>query len=72
MKTISYKLILVALMLATAQISKGQQQHIVMNSPPAPGIYEATESITLQPGFSFTASSGNSLTLFFTNKNILL
>ena len=71
MKTISHYLIMVAMMLATAQISKGQQQYIVMNSPPAPGVYEATESITLQPGLSFTATSGNSLTLFtFINKTI--
>ena len=72
MKTIYHYLIMVAMMLATAQISKGQQ-HIVMNSPPASGIYEATESITLQPGFSFTASSGNSLMLFTpTIKTILI
>ena len=71
MKTISHYIIMVALLLVTAQISKGQQ-HIVMNSPPASGIYEATESITLQPGFSFTASSSNSLTPFiFTIKTTL-
>ena len=63
MKTISHYLIVVAIMLATSQILKGQQQHIVMNSPPAPGVYEASESITLQPGFSFTATQSNSLTL---------
>ena len=39
------------------------QPNIIMDSTPAPGVYEASESITLLPGFSFTASSGNSLTL---------
>ena len=63
MKTISHKFIVVVMMLATAQMLKGQQQHIIMNSPPAPGVYEAGESITLQPGFSFTATQNNSLTL---------
>ena len=63
MKTLYHYLIMAVIMLATAQMLKGQQQHIVMNSPPVPGVYEAGESITLQPGFSFTATSGNSLTL---------
>ena len=54
---------MVAIMLVTVQMSNGQQQHIIMNSPPAPGVYEATESIALLPGFSFTATQANSLTL---------
>ena len=44
-------------------LSQSPPQSIIMSSTPAPGVYEATESITLLPGFSFTASSGNSLTL---------
>ena len=39
------------------------QNHITMDSTPAPGVYEASGSITLLPGFSFKASTGNSLTL---------
>ena len=52
----------VGLIIAGNVLSQNPPQHIIMNSTPAPGIYEATESITLQPGFSFSASQGNSLT----------
>ncbi|MDR2886829.1 MAG: hypothetical protein LBV26_02330 [Bacteroidales bacterium] len=62
MKTITHYFMIVAMMLATVQISSGQN-NIIMNSTPAAGVYEAGESITLLPGFSFTASPGNSLTL---------
>ena len=58
-----------ALMLASSQISVGQN-NITMNSPPLPGIYEASGSITLLPGFSFTASQGNSLTLRINSGNL--
>ena len=60
MKKIKF-LLSAGLMLATVQITYGQ--HINMNSTPAPGVHEASGSITLQPGFSFTASPGSSLTL---------
>ena len=32
MKTIPHKLIMFAIMLATVQVSNGQQQHIIMNN----------------------------------------
>ena len=52
------------LILANIQIAVGQNNDtLIMNNTPPAGIYEATKSIILQPGFSFTASPGNSLTL---------
>jgi hypothetical protein len=51
------------LVLTVNLLPQSPPQDITMSSTPAPGVYEATESITLQPGFSFTATPGNSLTL---------
>jgi hypothetical protein len=56
-------LFITGLMLTIDLLSQSTPQNMTMSSTPAPGVYEATESITLQPGFSFTASPGNSLTL---------
>ena len=39
------------------------QHHITMDSIPAPGVYDASGSITLLPGFSFTTDPVSSLTL---------
>ncbi|MDR2886827.1 MAG: hypothetical protein LBV26_02320, partial [Bacteroidales bacterium] len=71
MKTIKNYFMIVALALITFQVSEGQN-NITMNSTPAPGVYEAGESITLQPGFSFTASPGNSLTLRIAPDNFIV
>jgi hypothetical protein len=62
MKTITHYFMIFAMILTTVHVSQGQN-NIIMNSTPAAGVYEAGESITLLPGFSFTASAGNSLTL---------
>ena len=56
-------LLILGLLITTNLLSQNPVPNIIMNSTPAPGVYEAYESITLQPGFSFSASSGNSLTL---------